>query len=292
MAPIRPETCSWRWPFFQLRSPMAVPIQRVPSDEPSKETTAVPDRRMSGGGVHGWKRTPSNLTNPESVPIQMYPSVVCVIALGADSNAPSCTRQAVCRYCVMRTLGSSALAGRLTSNSASAAAAVDVLMRISQSPICFNLTLAVHWCSSAKRPEARTNLRNRIHGSGGNHESHLGTHSGLAPDLELAADQLCPLAHARQTEAPGAMAVRRRAVDPQAVITDTKLKLAGVVPELHFNPTSACVPEGIAHGLAANPIDIVADDRPKASRRTLDCNIEAGSVGLLLVALRRRELVA
>jgi hypothetical protein len=29
--------------------------------------------------LHGTNRTPSNLKSPASVPIQMYPSVVCVI---------------------------------------------------------------------------------------------------------------------------------------------------------------------------------------------------------------------
>jgi hypothetical protein len=45
----------------------------------------------------------------------MYPSVVCVIAFGAESNTPSCTLHAVCRYWVSRNLGSSAAAGCVVS---------------------------------------------------------------------------------------------------------------------------------------------------------------------------------
>lgn len=57
--------------IFQLRRPSAVPIQRVPSDETSKETMAELDSLFPVGGVHGTKRTPSYFTSPESVPIQI-----------------------------------------------------------------------------------------------------------------------------------------------------------------------------------------------------------------------------
>jgi hypothetical protein len=46
------------------------------------------------------------------------------------------------------------------------------------------------------------------------------------------------------------MAVQLCRVDALAVVTDAQLKLSVIVPDLHFNPTSAGVPEGIAQRLA------------------------------------------
>src|SRR5262249_10287492 len=103
---------------------------------------------------------------------------------------------------------------------------------------------------------------------------------------------LCALTHARQTKVPGSIAVQDRRIDALTVIAHTKLKLAIIVPDLHFNATRACVPEGIAQSLAPDPIDVVTDDWPHLSRRAFDSDIEAGCVDLRVVVLGRRELVA
>jgi hypothetical protein len=58
--------------------------------------------------------------------IHRYPSAVCVIALGADSNAPSCTLQTVCLYWVIRVFGSSAVAARVANTSVIQAVAIDL----------------------------------------------------------------------------------------------------------------------------------------------------------------------
>ena len=61
------------------------------------------------GAGEGRKRTPSNWKAPiERDPTRRYPSAVCVIHSGPFGSIPSCTRHALCRYCVMRFSGSSA----------------------------------------------------------------------------------------------------------------------------------------------------------------------------------------
>jgi hypothetical protein len=70
------------------------------------------------------------------------------------------------------------------------------------------------------------------------------------------------------------MRVKRSRVDALAIVTNAQLKLAGVVADLHFNPTSPGVPERIAQRLAADPIDVVADDRAEGLRRTLDRDVD------------------
>ena len=77
------------------------------------------------------------------------------------------------------------------------------------------------------------------------------------------------LAHARQPKVPGSMRGQGARVDALAIVTHAQLKLAGVVADLHFNPTGAGVPERIAQRLAADPIDVVADDRAEGVRRPL-----------------------
>src|SRR5262249_38047253 len=128
---------------------------------------------------------------------------------------------------------------------------------------------------SAKRPHVAPGPRNRrVHGTSGNRERHLGTHSRFAPDLELTADQLGALTHAAQTEVTASMVGRRCPVDALAIVTNTELKLAVIVAELHFNPTGTSVPERIAQRLAANPINVVPNDRAKVAWRALDRYIE------------------
>src|SRR5262245_21472676 len=153
----------------------------------------------------------------------------------------------------------------------------------------------VRWRSrpqpSCEGPESTPRAWSRIGSGGRNRECDLGAHSGLAPDLEMTADLLRALTHPRQAEVPGLMAVQLCCVDARAVVTDAQLKLSVIVPDLHLNPTSACVPERITQGLAADPIDVVTDDRPKVSWRALDSDIETGCVAQPVVALRRREIV-
>jgi hypothetical protein len=62
------------------------------------------------GAAHGTKRTLSKRTNPASVPIHKYPSLVCVIAWGVPRKKPSRIHQAVWAYWVMLRLGSRAKA--------------------------------------------------------------------------------------------------------------------------------------------------------------------------------------
>src|SRR5579863_2130225 len=85
-------------PFFHSARPEAVPIHRLPSVAPKSEITAGLGSCFPAGGTKGTKRTPSKRNNPENVPIQMYPSVVWVIAVGAPGKAPSRTRQAEWAY--------------------------------------------------------------------------------------------------------------------------------------------------------------------------------------------------
>ena len=132
----------------------------------------------------------------------------------------------------------------------------------------------------------------RIDGCARNREGHLGTHARLAPDLEVTADLLGPLTHARQAKVPGSMAIDHLRVDALAVVADTQLKLAVIVPHLHFNPTSAGVQEGIAQGLTGNPIDVVANDRAKSSWRAVDGHIECCRVCARVIRLSKRKFLA
>src|ERR1700676_157436 len=63
------------------------------------------------GGLHETNRTPSKRINPACVPIQRYPSVVWVIALGVPAKTPSSIRHAVCPYWEICLLVSSAATG-------------------------------------------------------------------------------------------------------------------------------------------------------------------------------------
>jgi len=54
----------------------------------------------------------------------------------------------------------------------------------------------------------------------------------------------------------------------------------------------ACVTEGIAQGLAADPMDVVLDDRAKSARRAMDGDIKRGSFSVRIADRRGRELFA
>src|SRR5262245_35589188 len=113
-----------------------------------------------------------------------------------------------------------------------------------------------------------------INGVGRNRESHLGSHSGLTPDFEVAADQLCALTHAAQAEMTDAIGVLHRPVHPSAIVPHPQLKMTVIVTDLYFDPPRACVPERIAQRLAANPINVVPDDRTEVARGPEDRDVE------------------
>ena len=71
MSLIRPRTCSLSVLFFRLNNRVAVPIHSVPSEAPRSEYTSALNGVCCPGGVHGTNRTPSYLTSPAPVPIQM-----------------------------------------------------------------------------------------------------------------------------------------------------------------------------------------------------------------------------
>src|SRR6185295_7040197 len=100
--------------------------------------------------------------------------------------------------------------------------------------------------SSRKGPEGSARPRRRIDRIARNREDDLGAHPRLAPHFDLATNLLRSLAHARQTKVPGSMRVKRSRADAMAIVPNAQLKLAGVVPDLHLNPTSTGVPERIA----------------------------------------------
>src|SRR5262245_22972333 len=91
---------------------------------------------------------------------------------------------------------------------------------------------------------------------------------------------------------PGLMAVQYCGVDTLTVVTDAQLKLPVVVSDLHFNSTSACMPEGIAQGLAADPMDVVLDDWAKGAQRAMDGDIKGCCVRVRVADRRRCELFA
>src|SRR5580700_5658184 len=85
-------------PLFHWARPEAVPIHRLPSEAPKSEITDGLGRCFPADGTKGTKRTPSKRNSPATVPIQTYPSVVWVIAVGVPGKVPSRKRQAVWAY--------------------------------------------------------------------------------------------------------------------------------------------------------------------------------------------------
>src|SRR4029453_6384310 len=106
----------------------------------------------------------------------------------------------------------------------------------------------------------------------------------------MAANLLRSLTHPRQPKVSGAMRVKCSRVDALAIVTHAQLKLAGVVLDLHFNPASTRGPERFAQRLAADPIDVVADDWAEGLRRTLDRDVDCCGSAVRAVALTGREL--
>src|SRR5260370_34345472 len=78
-----------------------MPIHNLPSRAAKREKTFEDGKCFPFGGVHGTNRTPSKRSRPPCVPIHKYPSVVCAIAFGEPLKTPSCTLQALCPYCEM-----------------------------------------------------------------------------------------------------------------------------------------------------------------------------------------------
>jgi len=89
-----------------------MPIQRVPSRAPKSPKIRFDGSFLPSGEDHGSKREPSKRKRPEAVPIQMYPSAVCVIAYGRPLKNPSRAIQARWAYCEMRWSWASAQNGR------------------------------------------------------------------------------------------------------------------------------------------------------------------------------------
>src|ERR1700720_3822337 len=95
-------------PFYQLASPLNVPIQRVPSHAATSLEITLEGRYWFGGGSQGTFRTPSNRDNPNAVPTQRYPSGVWAIERMEPLTKPSRIFQAVCAYWLTSSAGFSA----------------------------------------------------------------------------------------------------------------------------------------------------------------------------------------
>ena len=67
-------------------------------------------------------------------------------------------------------------------------------------------------------------------------------------------------------------------VDALSVVPDQQTKLALVIPDLHFDPPRLCVPECVAHRLACNPVDLVADQRSEISWCAFDLHTKLGTI--------------
>src|SRR5439155_23037639 len=81
--------------------------------------------------------------------------------------------------------------------------------------------------------------------------------------------------HAMQTPVPGApLLLKNLRVNAAPVIPDPQTKASFVIPDFHFDLPRLCVPEGIAHCLARNPVDFVADDRMQVPRRAFHLHTE------------------
>src|ERR1700678_3989803 len=57
-------------PFTKCARPARVPIQRLPSRAPSRETITFDGKCLASGDVQGRNREPSNRMRPDLVPIQ------------------------------------------------------------------------------------------------------------------------------------------------------------------------------------------------------------------------------
>src|SRR5262249_38315775 len=104
--------------LFQCASPASVPIHKLPSRDPKSLQILDCGSSRPARGIHLASFTPSNRRSSFCVPIQMYPSAVCVIAWGAPLKYPSCVRQVVWAYWVIFLSGSvaNALIGKGTSS--------------------------------------------------------------------------------------------------------------------------------------------------------------------------------
>src|SRR4030095_17228045 len=89
--------------------------------------------------------------------------------------------------------------------------------------------------SSGQGPEESAHPVRRIDRGAWNRERDLGAQTRLAPHLDLAANLLRSLPHARQPKMPGAMRVKSSRVDALAIVTNAQLKIAGVPPGSHLH---------------------------------------------------------
>jgi hypothetical protein len=73
--------------------------------------------------------------------------------------------------------------------------------------------------------------------------------------------------HARQAMISSASALPKNLqVDALGVVPYSEPKLPQIVVDVHFDPSSGCLPERIARGFARNPIDFISDERNEVSR--------------------------
>ena len=79
-------------------------------------------------------------------------------------------------------------------------------------------------------------------------------------DAELPANSLCSLAHARQSAVPFPASPQHLRIDPAAVVAHQDPQLIRSILELRLDMLRSGVSKSVNDSLAANPIDLIADD--------------------------------
>jgi len=83
--------------------------------------------------------------------------------------------------------------------------------------------------------------------------------------------------HAIQAPMAGApFSMKKLRVHTLPVIPDPQPKLPFVIADFHFDVPSLGVPEGVAHRLACNPVNFIAEYRMEVPRRAFHLHTQEG----------------
>src|SRR5690606_4399180 len=117
--------------------------------------------------------------------------------------------------------------------------------------------------SAEPRAEAaRRTRRPAVRHIGRYAQIHFGARSRPAPDVELRAEPLRPLAHAGQAEVPGSFAgIEDIVADAAPIVPDPDLECRLAVRHFDFDRVRPGMLERVAQRLAADEVSFLAHDR-------------------------------
>src|SRR5262245_14658335 len=147
--------------------------------------------------------------------------------------------------------------------------------------------------SPRKPPGPPSRTRRGVGRSRRDRQLDLRAESGLAPQIETAADETGAFAHAGQAEVSLPWFVQHLRIDALPVVAHAHLKLLVVVPYRDFDVARAGVSERIAQRLARDAVDVVAENGMEIPGRAFDGDVHDHRGRVRLIGLvGRRELSA